>query len=64
MGLYILSYVTYLMVKNVIMKSELRPQLLLKPCYGTSEWSATSGICNNCKLQDDCGKMRLKHLEN
>jgi len=52
------------MVNNVIMESELNQQPLLKPCYGTSEWSANSGICNNCKLRDDCGKMRLKHLEN
>ena len=49
------------MVKSRIVKSELKQQKLLKVCYGTSEWSESSGICCNCKLQDDCGKIKLKH---
>jgi len=51
------------MVKNKIMNSKVKQPNLLKGCYGTSEWSENSGICSNCKLQDDCNKMRLKHLE-
>ncbi len=51
------------MIKNKIMKSALEQKKLLKVCYGTSEWSENSGICCNCNLQADCGKMNLKHLE-
>jgi len=36
----------------------------LKACYGTSEYSNTSGICMGCKLKDNCGKIRKKHLNN
>ncbi len=55
-----MSNVLYLMVKGGIMKSELKQRNLLKGCYGTSEWSANSGICCNCKLKDACGKVNLK----
>ena len=51
------------MVNNVIVKNKPAQRNLLKGCYGTSEWSANSGICCNCKLKNDCGKMILKHLE-
>ena len=61
--LYIVSNTLYLMIKNKIMKSALEQKKLLKVCYGTSEWSENSGICCNCNLQADCGKMNLKHLE-
>ena len=29
-----------------------------KNCFGTKEWSQNSGICNRCKLQNDCGKIQ------
>ena len=51
------------MIKDKIMKSEIKQQKLLKVCYGTSEWSENSGICCQCKLKDDCGKMNLKRLK-
>ena len=57
-----MSKTPYLMVKNRIVKSELEQQKTSKFCYGTAEWSKNSGICSNCKLQDDCGKMKLKNL--
>ena len=50
------------MVNNTIEKNGSKQNL--KACYGTSEWSATSGICSGCKLKDSCGKIRLKHLGN
>ena len=50
------------MVNNTIEKNGSKQNL--KACYGTSEWSATSGICCGCKLKDSCGKIRLKHLGN
>jgi len=52
------------MVKNKIVESKLEQRKLLKVCYGTSEWSENSGICCNCKLRDDCYKMRAKNLGN
>jgi len=51
------------MVKTEIEKSELKQRNLLKGCYGTSEWSAKSGICCGCKWKDDCGKMNLRRLK-
>ncbi|MBR9705118.1 hypothetical protein GOV12_06920 [Candidatus Pacearchaeota archaeon] len=51
------------MVKTKIMKSESALQSL-KGCYGTDEWSANSGICCQCKLKNDCGKIRMKRLGN
>jgi len=50
------------MVKNET-KTKLEEMKLLKGCYGTSEWSENSGICCQCKLKDECGKMNKKHLE-
>ncbi len=41
-----------------MVKRELAKQKLLKGCYGTNEWSENSGICSNCKLKDDCGKVK------
>lgn len=38
-------------------KNELMQQQSLKRCYGTNEWSENSGICSNCKLKKDCGKI-------
>jgi hypothetical protein len=42
------------------MDSRTKQRCLQKACYGTGEWSANSGICRNCKLQDDCGKIEGK----
>jgi len=42
------------------MESELKQRKLLKACYRTNEWSANSGICRNCKWQNDCGKEKEK----
>ena len=52
------------MIKDKTIKSEIKQQKLLKLCYGTSEWSENSGICCQCKLKDECGKMNLKRLKN
>ena len=40
-----------------MVKNELIVKKLLKGCYGTDEWSENSGICKNCKLKYDCGKI-------
>ena len=42
------------------MESKLKQKSLLKGCYGTVEWSANSGICCNCKWQEECGKFEGK----
>ena len=42
------------------MESKSKQRCLLKACYGTGEWSANSGICCNCKWQEDCGKIEGK----
>lgn len=42
------------------MESKSKQRCLLKACYGTSEWSENSGICCNCKWQEDCGKIEGK----
>ena len=42
------------------MESKSKQRGLLKACYGTREWSENSGICKNCKWQDDCGKTEEK----
>ena len=42
------------------MESKSKQRGLLKACYQTSEWSANSGICRNCKWQEDCGKAKGK----
>ena len=42
------------------MESKLKQRNLTKACYGTGEWSANSGICCNCKWQEDCGKLEGK----
>lgn len=39
-----------------MVKTKLEHKYLLKDCYKTNEWSKNSGICRNCKLQEDCGK--------
>jgi len=41
-------------------KAESKQKNLMKVCYGTKEWSENSGICCNCKLQKDCGKIEKK----
>ena len=33
---------------------------LLKGCYGTKEYTERSGICLNCGLYDECGKLRKR----
>ena len=48
------------MIKDKTIKSEIKQQKLLKLCYGTSEWSENSGICRNCKWQEECGKVKIK----
>jgi len=40
-----------------MIKAELKQKCVLKECYGTNEWSENSGICSNCKLKEDCGKV-------
>ena len=50
------------MVNDTLKKNGSKQKL--KACYGTSEWSATSGICGGCKLKNSCGKIRLKRLGN
>jgi len=42
------------------MESKSKQRNALKACYGTGEWSANSGICRNCKWQEDCGKIEGK----
>ena len=42
------------------MENQLKERCSTKACYGTGEWSANSGICGNCKLQEECGKMHGK----
>ena len=42
------------------MESKSKQKGSLKTCYGTSEWSANSGICSNCKSQKDCGNVKEK----
>jgi hypothetical protein len=37
---------------------QLQKQHSEKPCFGTNEWSKTSGICRGCKLKEDCGKIK------
>jgi len=44
------------MEKTQLQKQQL--QHLEKPCFGTKEWSKTSGICRGCKLKEDCGKIK------
>ena len=39
-----------------MVKNKLKQKQLIKACYGTDEWSDNSGICNNCKWKEDCGK--------
>jgi len=40
-----------------MIKTELKENDLLRGCYGTNEWSDNSGICRNCKLRKECGKI-------
>ena len=42
------------------MESKSRLRVSQKACYGTNEWSINSGICRNCKWQEDCGKTKIK----
>tara|TARA_Y100000034_G_scaffold136075_1_gene210630 strand:- start:1056 stop:1211 length:156 start_codon:yes stop_codon:yes gene_type:complete len=42
------------------MESKLKQKSIQKNCYGTNEWSANSGICCNCKWQEECGKFERK----
>jgi hypothetical protein len=37
-----------------------RLQKLERNCFGTREWSKNSGICNKCRLKEDCGKINAK----
>jgi len=41
-----------------MVKAELKQKTPVKACFGTKEWSENSGICCNCKLQKECGKIR------
>jgi len=41
-------------------KNELVQLQSLKRCFGSEEWSENSGICSNCKLKNDCGKIAKK----
>jgi hypothetical protein len=40
-----------------MVKDKLEENESLKGCYGTNEWSDNSGICRNCKLREECGKV-------
>ncbi len=40
-----------------MVKRKSIPKAELKECYGTNEWSENSGICRNCKLKENCGKI-------
>jgi hypothetical protein len=42
------------------MENQLQKQKLERPCFGTKEWSKTSGICKGCELKDSCGKIKAK----
>lgn len=39
-------------------KVQLKTKQLRKPCFGTKEYSKTSGICKGCALKTDCGKIK------
>ncbi len=39
-----------------MVKSQLEQGYAQKNCYGTNEWSNNSGICNNCRWKEACGK--------
>jgi len=43
-----------------MVKIKIKDQEPKKKCFGTKEWSANSGICNRCELQDECGKIKSK----
>jgi hypothetical protein len=42
------------------MKNQPEKQQSVKACFGTKEWSKSSGICKGCKLKEACGKIKLK----
>jgi hypothetical protein len=46
------------MDKTQVQKQQL--QHIEKTCFGTKEWSKTSGICRGCKLKVDCGKIQAE----
>ncbi len=41
-------------------KIQLQKQKLERTCFGTKEWSKTSGICRGCMLRDSCGKIKAE----
>lgn len=42
------------------MKTELETIRQIKNCYGTKEFSDKSGICQSCKLKNDCKEVKNK----
>jgi hypothetical protein len=41
-------------------QNELEAIRSIKGCYGTKEYSDKAGICQGCKLNKDCGKVKNK----
>jgi hypothetical protein len=41
-------------------KSQSQKQQTERTCFGTREWSKTSGICKGCELKESCGKINAK----
>jgi len=44
-------------------KTQLQRQKSERTCFGTKEWSKTSGICRGCELRDNCAKINAKRNE-
>lgn len=41
-------------------KTELETIQMIKGCFGTKEYSTTSGICESCRLRKDCKDVKNK----
>ena len=41
-------------------QTELETIQQIKGCYGTKEYSDKAGICESCRLNKDCGKVKNK----
>lgn len=42
----------------LMVEGQIKKLQLIKPCFGTKEWSKNSGICNKCALKLNCGKIK------
>jgi len=47
---------------KIQLQIQSQKQHLEKACFGTNEWSDTSGICRGCKLKIECGKIKKKRV--